>query len=166
MTSEACASRFGGDRRRQPFRVGADVDELVARHRDHRHPLAGHLVDGDHRRLEPAAAQVVLHLGGVLADQLDPDAGVPLEHVGDQPRAGVQAGDAEHAEPDRAGLEGLHALHRVAGPRRPRPAPARRAGAACRRRSSVRRRGRPGGRAGRPSDRSSARICSEIDGWA
>ena len=33
--------------------------------------------NGDHRRLEPAPTKVVLHLGGVLADQLDPDAGVP-----------------------------------------------------------------------------------------
>ena len=54
-------------------------------------------------------------LAGVLADQLDPDAGVPGEHVGDQPRAGVQPGGAEHAEPDRPGLEGLHALRRPPG---------------------------------------------------
>ena len=93
----------------------ADVDDLVAGDRGHRHALAGHLVDGDHRRLEPAAPQVLLHVGGVLADELDPHPGVSRENVGHQARAGVQPGDPEHAEPDGAALEGLDALHGLAG---------------------------------------------------
>jgi hypothetical protein len=39
---------------------------------------------------------------------------VPGEHVGDQPGTGVQPCGAEHAEPDRAGLQRDHALHGAA----------------------------------------------------
>ena len=104
-----------GDRRRELVGVGADVDDLVLGHRDDLHALALDLRHGDHRRLQPAAAQVLLDLGRVLADQLHPDAGVAGQHVGDQPRAGVQPCRPEHAEPDRAGLEPLHPLRRQPG---------------------------------------------------
>ena len=45
--------------------------------------------------------------------QLDPDAGVALQDVGDQPGAGVEPCYPEHPEPDGAGLEGLGAPHRL-----------------------------------------------------
>lgn len=69
------------------------------------HSLARDLGYGDHRGLDPAAPQLLLDVGGVLSDQLDPDVRVAREDVGDEAGAGVEARRTEHPEADRARLQ-------------------------------------------------------------
>ena len=154
-----------GHRGRRTRRGRRDVDQLVAGHRHDLEALAGRRC-GDQRGLDPAAAQVLEHLRGVLADDLDADAGVALQHVGHQPRAGVEPGAAEHPEPDRARLEGLDPLHR---PPRLLGGGDGGLGVRAQRVGDRRRNDAPTDAAEQlrcPSDFSSARICSEIEGWA
>ena len=92
-------------RRAEPLRVRAHVDELVARHRDDLHPLTADLGYGDHGRLDPSAAQVLHHVDRVLPHQLDPDVRMSRQHLGNQVGTRIEARGAEHAEPDRAGLQ-------------------------------------------------------------
>ena len=106
---------LGGHRGGQPLRIGTDVDELVAGDRLDLHAFTVDAGDRDHRGLESAAAQILLDVAGVLPDQLDPDAGVSSQHVRDQARTGVQPRGAEHAEPDRPGLQLRDVLHGSSG---------------------------------------------------
>ncbi len=135
------------DRGPQPLGVGADVDELVARDRRDLHALAAHGGHRDHRGLEPAPAQVLLHVVGVLADQLDPDARVAGQHVGDESRRRRRAGRCRTCRTGSCRSRGPPRSGPPDGPRPRRPAWPRRAGAATPRPRWPRRRGRRGGTA-------------------